>query len=135
MKRGQISVEYLVVVGFVTLLVIGILGVAVLYSSQLRDSIKFYQLENYAEKITSGSESVFYSGEPSRVTLTAYLPAGVENVEIIDDQIVVSISTTNGIAKNAYKSNVPISGTLSRNEGVKRLHLVATTSGVLVNEE
>jgi len=102
-KKGQISVEYLVVVGFVTFLVIGVLGVAVYYSAQLRDSIKFYQLENYAEKIVSGAESVFYSGEPSRVTITAYLPAGVQSVEIIEDQIVVSISTANGVAKSAYK--------------------------------
>ena len=134
-KKGQISVEYLVVVGFVTFLVIGVLGVAVYYSAQLRDSIKFYQLENYAEKIVSGAESVFYSGEPSRVTITAYLPAGVQSVEIIEDQIVVSISTANGVAKSAYKSNVPISGDLSENEGVKRNQIIALDNGVSVNEE
>ncbi|NCO11099.1 hypothetical protein CO038_00990 [Candidatus Pacearchaeota archaeon CG_4_9_14_0_2_um_filter_39_13] len=134
-KKGQISVEYLVVVGFVTFLVIGVLGVAVYYSAQLRDSIKFYQLENYAEKIVSGAESVFYSGEPSRVTITAYLPAGVQSVEIIEDQIVVSISTANGVAKSAYKSNVPISGDLSENEGVKRIQIIALDNGVSVNEE
>lgn len=133
-RRGQISIEYLVVVGFVAFLVIGVLGVAVFYSSQLKDGIKFYQLENYAEKIISGSESVFYAGQPSRVTITAYLPAGVQSVEIIDDYIVVSISTANGLAKSAYKSNVPISGTFSSNEGVKRLSIIALESGVSINE-
>jgi len=134
-KRGQISVEYLVVVGFVTFLVIGILGVAVYYSSELRDSIKLYQLESYAEKIISGAESVFYSGEPSRVTITAHLPEGVTELEIIEDNIVVSIHTTGGIAKNAYRSNVPISGELSINKGVKRIQIVAFQDGVLINEE
>lgn len=134
-KKGQISVEYLVVVGFVAFLVIGILAIAVFYSGQLRDSIKFYQLENYAGKIISGSESVFYAGEPSRVTLTAYLPIGVQSVEIIDNEIVVSISAHNGIAKNAYKSNVPISGILSSNEGVKRIQIIALDDEVSINEE
>lgn len=134
MKRGQISVEYLIVVGFVVFLVISILGVALAYSSSLKDSIKFYQIEGYATKITSGAESVFFAGEPSKVTITAYLPSGVRSVEIIEDQIVIEVSTSTGVSKTAYRSDVPIYGSLTGSEGVKVVHIEAGASGVMLSE-
>ncbi|OIO81102.1 hypothetical protein AUJ84_01700 [Candidatus Pacearchaeota archaeon CG1_02_32_132] len=134
MKRGQISVEYLIVIGFVVFMVLTILGVAFVYSSSLKDSIKFYQLDGYANKIISGSESVFFAGEPSRVTITAYLPTGVKNIEVIENSIVVTISTSSGETKTSYLSDVPISGMLGSSDGVKVVHIVAVVDGVVLSD-
>lgn len=133
-KRGQISTEYLIVVGFVVFLVLGILGVAFFYTSVTNDQIKVSQVSNFANKIISSAESVFYAGEPSKLTLTGYLPIGVSSFEIMPNEIVVSISTSSGVTKMSFTSNVPLSGNISNSDGVKRIEVLAQQDEVLISE-
>ncbi len=133
-KRGQISTEYLIVVGFVVFLVLGILGVAFFYTSITNDQIKVSQVSNFANKIISSAESVFYAGEPSKLTLTGYLPIGIKSFEILPNEIVVSISTSSGVTKMSFTSNVPLSGNISSTDGVKRIEVLAQQDEVLISE-
>jgi uncharacterized protein (UPF0333 family) len=141
MKNGQISAEYLIVVGFIVFLVIVILGFAFFYASGTRDSIKVNQLSNYANKIVSNSEAVFYAGEPSRVTVTAYLPAGVQTISVYDNpaggsDIVFTVETSSGNAVIAYTSDVRIDSLadLNPSEGVKRIQIVAEIDKVTLDD-
>lgn len=133
-SRGQISLEYLVVVGFVTVLIISTLGAGYFYSSGIRDRIKFNQLSSFSNKVLSSAEAVYYAGEPSKVTLTAYMPPGIQKVEIIDQNLVFTVSTGNGVAKISFTSNVPLLGTLTPTEGVQRIQLIAQPGGVQIVE-
>ncbi len=133
-KRGQISTEYLIVVGFVTFLVLGILGVAFFYTSVTNDQIKVSQVSNFANKIISSAESVFYAGEPSKLTLTGYLPIGITRFEILSGEIVVSITTSSGLTTMSFTSNVPLSGNISHIDGVKRIEVLAQQNEVLISE-
>jgi len=133
-SRGQISTEYLIVIGFVTFLVLGILGVAFFYTSITNDQIKVSQVSNLANKIISSAESVFYAGEPSKLTLTGYLPVGVNYFDIMSNEIVVSISTSSGVTVMSFSSNVPLSGSVSSYEGVKRIGVLAQDDEVSIYE-
>lgn len=133
-KRGQISTEYLIVVGFISFLVITVLGIALVYSSQIRERIIFYQVASFAENVISSSESVFFAGEPSQATISAYLPRNVEGVDIIGKDLVFNISTDAGLARIAYSSKVEMQGTISSNEGLKTLVIVAQTDKVTISE-
>jgi len=133
-KRGQISTEYLIVVGFVVFLVMGILGVAFFYTSITNDQIKVSQVSNLANKIISSAESVFYAGEPSKLTITGYMPIGVSSFEIMPNEIVASISTSSGVSTISFTSNVPLLGNVSSSEGVKRIEVLAQQDEVAINE-
>lgn len=133
-KRGQISTEYLIVVGFVTFLIMSVLGLSLFYSSQIKDKIKFNQLKNFANKVISSAEQVFYSGEPSKTTITAYLPNGVEGVAVLSTEIVFNITSSSGISITSFKSDVPLSGTISNSEGVKRISITAQSDRVVLQE-
>jgi uncharacterized protein (UPF0333 family) len=133
-KKGQISIEYLIVIGFVVFLVLGILGIAFFYSSGTNDKIRIDQITHYANKIISSSETVFYSGEPSKLTLTAYLPAGVNNVNVTGSEIIFTVSTGSGTARISFSSNVPLQGSLSNTEGVKRIEVLADQNGAQITE-
>ncbi len=134
MKRGQISAEYMIVVSFVAFIVIVMLGIAILYSTNIQETIKGNQIENFANKIISSSENVFYSGEPSRITITAYLPSGVDSINVLSSDLVFNITTKSGNSVRAFESQVPLNGTLSSSEGVKRIQLVAESDGVRIIE-
>lgn len=124
-KRGQIGFEYLVIMGFVTFVIVGILSSAFLYSGTIKDQIKINQIENCANKITSSSESIFYAGYPSRATTSCYMPDNILETEILEDTIFITIQTHQGQMKRGYTSNVPISGTISLNHGINKIQIIA----------
>lgn len=132
-KRGQISTEYLIVVSFVLFVVLSALGVALFYSSQIKDILKFHQLDSFANKVTSLAESVFYAGAPSRTTTTGYLPEGVTNIQIEDNFIVFTIETSSGTSITSYRSNVNLTGSIGTNAGVHKIYLNATDTHVVIS--
>lgn len=133
-KKGQISTEYLIVVGFVVFLVLGILGVAFFYTSITSDQIKISQVSSFMNKIISSAESVFYAGEPSKLTVTGYLPVGVNRLDITSTEIIVGITTGSGVTTMSFSSNVPLTGNISYTEGVKRLEILAQQDEVSITE-
>jgi uncharacterized protein (UPF0333 family) len=139
MKKAQISVEYLVVVGFVTLAVITILGVGMVYSQSIKDQIKVSQMENFANKVISTSEEVFYPGSPSKATITAYLPEGIKSIVVSEENmkysLVISLETSSGTIVRAFPSNVPISiSNVDTNPGVKNFEINATEADAVIGQ-
>ncbi len=139
MARGQIGLEYLIVVAFVVFAVIIILGVSLFYTSGTRDQIKLNQLYTFANKLISSAASVYYAGEPSKVTIAAYLPAGVHNIQLIENNLVFTIVTAGGTTIIAFESKVPLDNgvsapVLSINEGLKRIVVRAGTDRVYIVE-
>ena len=133
-RRGQVSTEYLIIVGFVVFLVISILGLGLFYSNSISDRIKLDQAGNYAKKIISTAESVFFQGEPSRVTINAYLPSGVQEIKVEGKSIGFNISTSSGGEVLSYESKVPLEGDLTKTEGVKKIQIIALEDKVKLIE-
>lgn len=129
-KKGQISTEYMIVVGFVMFFVLVILGVALFYSAEIKDSIKERQIEQFSTKIISSAESVQYAGEPSRSTISAYLPSGVTGIEITGNAMAINFSTVSGLNRVVYLSKVPLEGEISIVDGVKNIRIAALQDSV-----
>ena len=133
-KKAQVSTEYLIVVGFITLVLIGILAIAIIYSGAVKDKIKMSQITTFASKIISSSEKTFYSGEPSKATFYAYLPDNVLDITIDEDSLFFTIQTSSGINKISFSSNVPISGTLTSSSGLKKIQVIAQGNTVIISQ-
>ena len=67
--KAQVGIEYMMVVGFVTLAIVSVLTLAYFYSDQIKDSIRLNQVESFAMQILNSAESVFFAGEPSKTTV------------------------------------------------------------------
>ncbi len=135
-NRGQISLEYLIVVGFVVFIVIVLLGLAIFYTTTARDSMSFNQLNNFANKLLNSAETVYFAGEPSKLTITAYLPEGVNSFEILENSLVFNMTASSGNNLVVYPSKVPLDSlsTFGIIEGVKRLEILATFSDVIFTQ-
>jgi uncharacterized protein (UPF0333 family) len=125
-KRGQIGVEYMIIIGFVTFAITVILIFAYFYSDQVKDKIRMNQIENFGLQVVNSAESVFYSGEPSKSTVRYYLPDGVTGINITENYLVIEVSTSTGVNRIAYESRVPLNGTIEPGEGIRVLVLEAT---------
>lgn len=135
MERGQISIEYVIIVGFVSLVLIGIIGLAFFYTGAIADRLVLNQVAEFSEKVISSSERVFYAGEPSRATIVASLPEGVQDITVVDYDLVFNITTSNGEVIIAYTSDVLLEGNLSSNSGAKEILLIASDDMVTLVEQ
>jgi len=132
-KKAQIGMEYLMVIGFLTFVLIGTLGIAMYHNNTIRDMISSRQVETMSNKIISAAESVFYAGEPSKVTITSYIPNGISEISITDNTLFVTFQSSSGNNKVSFPSNVPITGTLSTTSGLRNIVIIATSDIVTIN--
>lgn len=138
-KKAQSSMEFLILMGFLTFVIIGILTIGYFYSGTINDNIKSGQISNFANKIISTSETVFYAGEPSKATISVHLPENVEDIEIVDNNIVITYRLTSGENKVSFSSNVPIaeniSAELSSGSGLKNLIIIANLTHAVISQD
>jgi len=132
-KRGQAGIEYLIIIGFVTFIVITILGVALYYSSGIRDRIRVIQMSNCANDIISSAESVFYQGNPSKATILCYLPENIKQIDIIENSLVFTYQSDSGVSKTSFSSNVPVSGSLPAFSGTRKIKIFAEEGSASVS--
>jgi len=124
-KRGQIGIEYLIVIGFVTFTVLAIFSIAIYYSNSIKDKIVSDQIENFASNLINSAESVFFAGEPSEITVDLFLPKGINDITIQDKNVIITSETSSGINKRIFESRVSLSGTIDNSPGTKILSLKA----------
>ena len=131
--KAQVGIEYMMVVGFVTLAIVSVLTLAYFYSDQIKDSIRLNQVESFAMQILNSAESVFFAGEPSKTTVKFYLPEGINEIIISADGLLIKTKTRSG-GENIrfYESKVPLSGSISNTEGIKRVAVVAEETQVII---
>ncbi|MCK5612411.1 hypothetical protein KAR91_61635 [Candidatus Pacearchaeota archaeon] len=131
-KKGQVGIEYMIIIAFVTLVTISTLSLAIYYSGQVKDDIKLNQIENFAIQLINSAESIFFSGEPSKATVRLYLPSGVQSVAINSEGIYIIAQSSHGMNKRLFTSKVPLSGTISSAEGTRKITITATSDYVLI---
>lgn len=131
---GQISTEALIVIGFILLLITTLIGIAFIYIRGINDRVTGNQINNYADKLISASENVYYSGEPSMITINVFVPDGIKNIDIIENNLVINVSLSSGDSLMAFLSSVPLEGNLSTNAGVKKIQIEALVDRVLLTE-
>lgn len=137
-KRAQIGVEYMIVVGFVTFAIMSVIALAFFYSGQIKDRIRLNQMESFATQLINSAESIYWAGEPSKTTVRLFMPDGISNITITSDAtsgaIIITTLVSGGENKRAFTSKVPIQGTITPGEGIKKLTLEAKTDHVDITQ-
>jgi uncharacterized protein (UPF0333 family) len=135
-KKAQVSMEYLIVIGFVTFIILTILGIAFFYTNSSKDKLIMTQANNFANKIIATAESVYYAGKPSKATISAYLPDGVTGISIENNELVLNITAGTGKNVIGFPSNVPLSDTssITSTEGIKEIEIRAEENNVVITQ-
>ena len=134
-KKGQIGIEYMIVVGFITLAIISVLGFSIFFSNSIKDRVRLNQAESYAVGLINSAEAVFFAGEPSKKTIKLYLPEGVNDIYIDNEYtLIVDMTTSSGPNIRAFSSDVPMMGTLTPGDGTRNIVLIAESDHVNVTE-
>lgn len=124
-RRGQVGMEYLMIMGFVFVILIPTLAVYFLYHQNAQDEIASTQLRAIATKITDAAETVYYLGEPTQTRLTVTLPGAVRSSTVQGREIVFTLTTSSGTAEVVAVSAVNMTGSLPQERGTYRITVAA----------
>lgn len=118
-SKSQISVEYMVLIGFVTVITIPLV---IIYHTLIQDSreqISSTQISQIAKKVVDESEAVYYLGEPSQTTIKVNVPGNIDSVNMsYGYEIVFKVKTKTGKSDIVENSAVNITGSLPIKEGL-----------------
>jgi len=130
--KSQVSIEYMLVMGFAALMTLPLLLIYYKYSSESGDTVATSQALQIARKIVDASESVYYLGKPSQTTLKLNFPDNIKAATMENYEILFNISTIHGIAEMVQVSAVNISGSLPTSQGIHIITIKAEDGYVKV---
>ena len=116
--KSQVSVEYMLVMGFAALLTVPLLMIYYTYSADTADSVAVSQSMQIARKIVDASESVYYLGKPSQTTLKFNFPDRIQSTSLSNREVVFRIKVQNGLSDIVQVSAVNMSGALPTSQGI-----------------
>lgn len=123
--KSQVSVEYMMIMGFATLMTLPLLVIYYIYTSNSSESVAAGQALQVARKIVDASESVYYLGSPSQTTLKLNFPDRIYSTNLSNKELVFKIKTRNGVTDIVQVSAVNMSGSLPVTQG---LHIVTVSA-------
>ena len=123
--NAQVSVEYMLIMGFAAIMTIPLLLIYYTYSSDSSDSVATGQALQVARKIVDASESVYYLGSPSQTTLKLSFPDRIYSTNLSSKELVFKIKTRNGLTDIVQVSAVNMSGSLPTSQGI---HVITITA-------
>lgn len=120
-RKSQVAMEYILIVGFAMLIAIPLFLVFSYYTNEARDEISVKQVDSIARKIVDSAETVYYLGEPSKVTLKVYMPQHIEDLIIEDGYVRFIVKVGYFPSDIVHSSDINISGNVSFKPGMKRI--------------
>jgi len=123
---GQVSLEFAIIMGFVTLLIIPLISVFYYQVKETNDRVIIEQSYKVAKEIVDEAESVYYMGEPSKSMIKAYIPKHVQSIEISGRSVLFRIKISNSTSDVEAVSRVNLSGSINSAEGLRYIRLQAT---------
>lgn len=116
--KSQVSVEYMLIMGFAALMTVPLLLIYYEYSSDSSDSVATGQAMQIARRLVDASESVYYLGKPSQTTLKLNFPEKVSSINLSSREVVLKIKTKNGVTDIVQVAAVNMRGSLPTSQGV-----------------
>jgi len=133
-SKAQVSMEYVMLVGFTFLIIIPLIAIGFLYSSEGEDQIITSQLSQISKKIVDAAEEVYYYGAPAKTVIDVYIPKNIKSATITGNTILFKVQTINGITDISYSSPISINGTLPNSKGIKHIKVEAKGNYVWISE-
>ena len=124
-KSAQASMEYLMIIGFVAVIIIPLIMFFYFQSEDYRESAIENQVHQVAQKIIDNVEKVYYYGNPSKVTMQFTLPDKIVSAEVRSNDIVFVVAKRSGDSDVYQTTKVNMTGSLPSTPG---LHTISIES-------
>jgi hypothetical protein len=115
--------EYLMIVGFISVILIPMMIIFYTYTGNTEDEIISNQIHKIGLKIGDTAQSMYYLGEPSRTQIKAHFPRNINNITISSNEIVFFVNTKNGVDEVVIYSPIALQGGLNPHSGYHNINI------------
>lgn len=133
-KKAQISMEYLIIVGISSLIILPMLILFFTQMSDITESMTVSQVNKISDEIVNSVNEVYYLGDPAKKRLSFYLPNYVENIYFIDTKVIFIITLKSSSFSIIKYADVNVTGNISSDQGVHKIDILARSDDVLISE-
>ena len=130
MRKGQVSIEYMIIVGFMFLLLVPLIYLYATTQKDSQDQLTEAQVLRVGNIIRDASERVYFAGEPAQETLQLYFPDNVKNLVFQNTSIIFTVAGGANQYELAVYGVAPMNGSVLFNKGV-HIVTVRTQAGVV----
>lgn len=134
-KRGQVSLEYTLMVGFALIILMPLVVIHMTQEESIRDDSNLMQATNIVQTLTSNAESIHFIGEPSKTTIEVRMPQNVKDIEIEDNRILFEVMTGGGVVEVYKYTDVELTGSLEPGPGLTRILIEAEDGRVKISQK
>lgn len=133
-KKGQVSMEFLMVTGFAFLLLIPVLILFLTQTQDINEDVTAAQVNKLGEELVESVNNVYYLGEPTKKTIHAYIPKYVKSITFTDNRIIFTVDTGTFSYVVTKIAAANITGSLSSNAGLHTIEIIAQGNAVIIQE-
>lgn len=132
-KKVQAATEYLMVVGFVIVILLPGIYLYVKYSSESKDSVTNAKIDAITNEIIKSAEQVYSYGEGSQTAVSVDFPEGVIMVSFQDREIVFTVINSRGSQSEIAKvASIDLIGDITVIPGTKKINVKSLGNAVSV---
>lgn len=124
--RGQSAMEYLLIIGFSTMLLLPLIIIAFNESSNFADEVAASQIRKAADRIGDAADAVYYTGPPAKRTLRLQFPERIQTVTLDESSISFRLQGTGGSYEYVVWTAGNLTGTIGMFPGTHRIAIEAT---------
>jgi len=132
--RGQASTDFLIITGFLFLVLIPIIIFGFNNQKEGEGLISTSQLNSFVIELSDAAREVYYLGPPAKITLKFYMPKNIKNITIEKNYVFFKINTINGDTDMSMTLPFNVTGGISTAEGIKNIVLEARGDDVWIHE-
>jgi len=133
-KKSQISIEYLIIVGFALAMTLPLFIIFHDQSKTINNEITSSQIQKVSDEIITAVDSVYYMGPPSTKTIKVYFPDFVKNVTLNNHSISFWIESSSGDYEVPKWTSATLDGQLRHGGGLHVITIRANENNVTLSE-
>ncbi len=128
-RSGQVSMEYLFIIGFALLLLLPLIIVYATETSRLAEQTTAASAHRAAQLIAEAADTVYYLGAPTTRRITIDLPENIRSARVNGTAIIFQVSSSSGDYDEVAWSAANLTGTLPTTKGPHSLTIAALEDG------
>ena len=132
-SKAQVSMEFLMVIGFAFLLTIPLVIIFYQQSKTINTDVTSTQVDKVASEIRDAADEVYYLGEPSKKTVKVYMPEGIKSITINGKKLVFLVDGPGGDYEVVKWTVTNVTGTLNPENGIHNVAVEAQSTQVLIS--
>ena len=126
--------EYLIIVGFVIVMLVPATFIYLRYSGSSSDTLSSAKATQIADQIAKAADEVYYLGKDNQKSIDVSFPPNIDLIQFDNKEIVFKVKDSKGNTNDITEvASVPLSGLLPNIQGKKTLVIKSLGDRVSVN--